>query len=115
MSESADRKSRDATFVAFILDQLGGDVRARAMFGGHGLYRGEVFFAIISAGRFYLRTEPVHRAEFERRGMAPFRPGNSAAMIRYWEVPPEVLDDAIQLRGWAERAIASERTPSFRG
>ena len=38
----------DPSFRDFVLDQLAelGEVHCRAMFGGHGLYHGETFFAI---------------------------------------------------------------------
>jgi hypothetical protein len=39
----------DDSFKEFVLDQLGAlpELRARAMFGAHGLYSGEHFFGIL--------------------------------------------------------------------
>ena len=41
--------ARHSEFVEFVLELLTpvGAVRARAMFGGFGIYRGDTFFAII--------------------------------------------------------------------
>ena len=41
-----------------------GPVRARAMFGGYGLYRGNVFFGIIFKGRLYFRTDAATRLDY---------------------------------------------------
>ena len=48
----------DASFIAFVLDQLSAlpDVRARAMFGAHGLYQGKHFFAILDEGLLPFQT-----------------------------------------------------------
>ncbi|MBI4602298.1 MAG: TfoX/Sxy family protein [Planctomycetes bacterium] len=52
-------------FLNFVLDQLGSltGVRARAMFGGHGLYRGDVFFGIVFRGALYLKDEVARLPE----------------------------------------------------
>ena len=92
------------SFRNHVLDQLGGGVDCRAMFGGHGLYRGAAFFGILFKGRFYLRTSPRTRKEFVDRGMKPFRPNARQTLKSYYEVPPDVLENRDLLRRWAERA-----------
>jgi DNA transformation protein and related proteins len=106
---------KDATFVEFVLEQLGvlDGVSARAMFGGHGLYRKSVFFGIVHRGRLYFRVSDDTRAEYEARGMKPFRPNPRQRMQRYYEVPVEVLEDRSELARWAERS-ASARPPKRR-
>ncbi|MGA3265418.1 MAG: TfoX/Sxy family protein [Verrucomicrobiota bacterium] len=49
----------DDSFKEFVLDQLSTlpDVRARAMFGAHGLYQGGHFFAILDEGRLFFKTD----------------------------------------------------------
>ena len=44
----------DDSFKEFVLDQLGAlpDVRAKAMFGSHGIYSGETFFGILDEVSF---------------------------------------------------------------
>jgi len=94
----------DDSFRDFVLEQLGGGVACRAMFGGHGLYRDGAFFGILFKGRLYLRTSPITRKEFVRRGMKPFRPSARQTLRSYYEVPADVLEDRESLRRWAERA-----------
>ena len=99
----------DHTFLAFVLDQLRGlrGVESRAMFGGHGLYEGSVFFAIIHRGRLYFCVSDTTRPDYEARGMAPFRPGSRQTMKRYYEVPAEVLEDAAEAVRWARPAVSA--------
>ena len=63
--------------LAFVLDQLAGlgDLRAKRMFGGVGLYCGERFFALIDDGVLYLKVDDLTRARYTRRRLKPFSPG----------------------------------------
>ncbi len=101
---------KDDSFRTFVLDQLSADgaVRCRAMFGGHGLYRGNVFFGIIHKGRLYFKTDDRTRPLFEERGMAPFRPGPRQVLKSHYEVPPEVLESRPQLADWARAAVRAK-------
>src|SRR5271170_5903973 len=49
----------DDSFKEFVLDQLGAlpELRARAMFGAHGLYAGDKFFGILDEGRLFFKTD----------------------------------------------------------
>ena len=100
----------DASFIAFVLDQLRAlpDVRARAMFGAHGLYQGEHFFAILDQGRLFFKTDAASQADYAARGMPPFtfQLDGRAITMQYHEVPPDVLENAEELVTWARRAIA---------
>ena len=100
------------TFKSFVLDQLSSlrELQAKAMFGGLGLYCGDQFFGILLGGRLYFKTDAVSRAEYVRRAMPPLtyeKRGRKLSM-RYYEVPPDVLEDRAELVVWAERAICSE-------
>lgn len=97
------------SFVEYVVDQLRrlGEVEAKAMFGGHGLYCGGAFFAIIADGRLYFKTDAVSRRGYEGRGMGPFRPNPKQTLKTYYEVPVEVLEDDEELAAWAERALAA--------
>ena len=44
------------------------------MFGGVGIYAGELFFALIADDTVYFKVDQSNRPEFEARGMGPFRP-----------------------------------------
>lgn len=98
-------------FVLYVSEQLQSwaPVSAQRLFGGHGIYRGAVMFAIVSRDTLYFRTDAVNRPDFEAAGMAAFRVGGPHRRISlsYHEVPAEVLEDAEQLSHWAEGAFAA--------
>ena len=101
------------TFRAFVLEQLGRclpSIRARNMFGGVGIYAGELFFALIADDTLYLKTDEVTRPEFERRGLGPFRPyGEQGEVMQYYRVGEDLLEDADELRAWVEQAVEVAR------
>ena len=104
------------SFVAFVLEQLSAvdGLVCRAMFGGHGLYRGATFFGIVSVGRLYLKTDASTSADYTRRGMQPFRPSDKQVLKTYYEVPADVLESRDELLRWAEaaaRAAGRGRNP----
>ncbi len=74
------------------------------MFGGQGLYHGEIFFGIIHDGRLYFKTDGESRKEYVERGMEPFRPSEKQTLTSYYEVPVEILEDDEALTLWALRA-----------
>ena len=99
----------DNSFKDFVLDQLAAlpGLRARTMFGGHGLYQGERFFGILMAGRIYFKTNDQTRSEYLKRGMGPFiyEKARQTTTMNYYEVPPDVIEDREQLVRWADEAI----------
>ena len=99
----------DDSFKDFVLDQLSAlpDVRARAMFGAHGLYQGNHFFGILDEGRLFFKTNTQSQEEYLRRGMEPFTYESKGRRLTmsYHEVPPEVLENRVELVAWARQAI----------
>jgi DNA transformation protein len=99
-----------AGFRSFVLEQLGRvvrEVRDRSMFGGVGIYSGEVFFALIDDDTLYFKVDESTRPDFESRNMEPFRPyGPEGEVMQYYCVPGELLEDAETLGDWAQKAIA---------
>lgn len=93
-------------FTDFVLDQLSGlnGVTCRAMFGGHGLYCGRVFFGIVHKGRLYFKTNATTAPRYREREMTPFRPSAKQALNSYYEVPVDILENAEELTIWAQQA-----------
>jgi DNA transformation protein len=92
----------------FVLEQMAGagPVRARAMFGGHGLYLGGRFFGIIWHDTLYLKVDDATRPRYEAAGMEPFRPTRGRpTTMKYYEVPADVLEDADTLAQWTADAV----------
>src|SRR6266436_3865550 len=99
-----------ASFRGFVLEQLRRVVprgRARSMFGGFGIYAGELFFALIANDAVYFKVDDSNRPDFEKLGMKPFQPyGVGSEAMKYYQVPEDLLEDPDGLRPWAEKSIA---------
>ena len=95
-------------YLGYLLEQLEelGPVRARAMFGGHGLYLDGRIFAIVVDDTLYLKADPVSRGLFEERGLSRFsyRRRGKTCYMSYYEPPEEALEDGETLRHWARVA-----------
>ena len=110
------------SFIAFVVDQLAacGPITPKRMFGGVGLYAGDVFFAVLAGDLLYLKVDDSNRGDFQAAGAGPFKPyGSAGETMQYYEVPVAVLEDADELARWARKAIrvaelkrSSKRTKS---
>ena len=97
-------------YLQYVLDQLAGlqDATSRSMFGGAGLYCGELFFGLIASDdTLYFRVDDDNRPDYEALGMARFRPYKDKPHMsfNYYEVPPRVLENAVELVTWARRSL----------
>lgn len=102
---------RSDDFDAWVLDQLKRlpDISARPMFGGRGLYVGDLFFGILHDGRLYFHTDERTRPGYVDAGSQAFQPNPRQRLERYYEVPAEVLEDAERLTTWAVAAILTRK------
>jgi len=97
------------SFLAFVLEQLEGikGLTHRRMFGGVGLYGGDVFFAVIDNDTLFFKVDGTLRERYTRRGMPPFAPiPGKPPMLGYYQVPADVLEDAGALCRWAADSVA---------
>jgi DNA transformation protein len=94
-------------FVLYQLEELG-DVVPRSMFGGVGLYRGDLFFGILAGDVLYLKVDDETRAACEAADSRPFKPyGDRAGTMQYYSVPVSVLESAPEVTRWARRALGA--------
>ncbi len=102
--------ANDTAFLDFVLDQLGEvpALKGRAMFGGHGLYAGEIFFGLVYKDRLYFKTDEASRRWYEERGMGYFQPNPRQRSKLYYEVPPDALESKDELLQLADEAIAAQ-------
>jgi DNA transformation protein len=99
--------STDESFKDFVLDQLQdvNGVEARPMFGGHGLYKDEIFFGIVHKGKLFFKVDESTVGEYRKRKMKPFRPNAKQTLRSYYYVPLDILEDNERLCEWAVKAI----------
>ncbi len=97
-------------YLGYVLDLLAGfgAVVSRRMFGGAGLYRDGMMFALIADDVLYFRVDDTNRADYEAANRGPFRPyRDRKTVLPYYEVPVEVVEDRAELAAWAEKACAA--------
>ncbi|HEY4136733.1 MAG TPA: TfoX/Sxy family protein [Alphaproteobacteria bacterium] len=103
----------DSKFVDRVLALLtpNGDVRARPMFGGHGVYLDGMMFALIARDRLYFKTDAETRPRFVRTGSKPFgfMRGSREMVTSYYEAPPRTMNSARAIMPWVELATIAAR------
>ncbi len=96
-------------FVAHVLDLLAPlrGVTARKMFGGYGIYRGGVMFALVADDVLYFKVDDRNRRIFERAGTKPFVYDGKAKPVKmsYWETPADAFDDSAAMLDLARGAL----------
>src|SRR5690606_3263961 len=86
-----------------------GRISSRAIFGGVGVFIDERLLAIVMGEKLYLHTDKSNLDDYLARGMQQFKPYPNAFDLTtdHHEVPPEIVNDAEQLRIWGERALTA--------
>jgi TfoX/Sxy family transcriptional regulator of competence genes len=87
-------------------------LRIRRMFGGAGVYSGEVLFAILADDAFYLRADAADRVDFERLGpgRAKVSTGCCRAMATpAWTIWQRSSGHCATGSGWTSRFTPSMR------
>ncbi len=98
-------------FVELVLESLRafGPVTTRRMFGGWGIYREGVFFALIADDTLYFKSDDETRAQFERASPGPFTFEKKGERIvtHYYAVPEDAFEDADVMAKWARLGYAA--------
>lgn len=87
-----------------------GPVRAKRMFGGHGLYIDEVFVAIVIREVLYLKVDDSTRPRFEAAGSVAFEyttATGARGVMSYFSAPAEAMEAPSAMLDWARLAMAS--------
>ena len=84
------------------------------MFGGVGLYAGDLFFALLAGDVLYLKADDSTRGALETAGARPFQPypdrPRGKGTMKYYSVPAAILEDRDALISWARQSVAVART-----
>ena len=109
-------------YRAFLLElfEAFGPVSVRPMFGGAGIFAGEVMFGLVSDERVYLKTDETTRIDFDREGAQPFTFVKTKTGERietaYLALPDRLYDERDEAAEWARRAheVAVRKSKSKR-
>jgi DNA transformation protein len=96
-------------FAAHCAELLGklGPVRIKRMFGGHGFYVDEVFVALASDDRLYLKVDAQTRPRFEAAGCEPFVYDSAGKQVSlgYWTAPDDAMESPALMLPWTRLAM----------
>ncbi|MEM1293854.1 MAG: TfoX/Sxy family protein [Verrucomicrobiota bacterium] len=97
----------DQAFAEHVIELMGdfGEVSAKRMFGGHGIFREGLMFALIADGQLYLKVDPENQVEFERRDLEPFtyQRKDREMQLSYFSCPDEAFQSSGAMWPWADR------------
>ena len=86
-----------------------GPVRIRRMFGGAGVYAGDVMFGLIDDETLYLKADEALKAELRAVGSVGWvysRAPGKWEETSYWRLPEAALDDPDAAVAWARKSLA---------
>ena len=94
-------------YRTYIVEQLAAlpALSTRRMFGGIGLYSDALFFALIDDDVLFFKVDDSNRDDYVSRGMKAFMPFPGQPSLGYFQVPPDVIDEAEELTRWARRSV----------
>ena len=103
--------AKQSEYVIFLLEQLAdfGEVEAKSMFGGYGLYHDGLMFGLVADDELYLKVDAQSEPEFLELGLEPFcyeKNGRSSKMS-YYRPPDGALDAAFEICEWARKGLAA--------
>ena len=101
---------KDAGMVQFLLEQLDDErVTARAMFGGHGIYRSGHMFALVYDDVVYMKVSDDEAKASER---PPFRPRPNQTFRSFRAITADELENRAALTSLVENAHRAATTRS---
>ena len=103
--------STSAEFLEFLTEQMAGfgPVSVRRMFGGAGIFRDGLMFALIINEVLYFKADETTKGDFEAEGLSPFTYATKReprTVMSYWRAPSRCLDDPDEMNEWCRRAYA---------
>jgi DNA transformation protein len=101
-------------FVEYITEMLEpfGNIKARKMFGGYGIYKNMLMFALISDDELYFKADLETAKYFKSQDLEPFTYQAKGKLITlsYYKIPPEIIEDAEIFAKYFDMAYNSALT-----
>lgn len=103
--------NEEKEFVTYVVDlmQSIGPVRAKGMFGGHGIFLEGLMFGLIADSVLYLKANKETENEFKARGLEAFTYNKKGEEFKmsYYQAPEEALEDVDEMNSWANKAYGA--------
>ena len=83
-------------------------IKARSMFGGYGIFSGEIMFALIVQGQLHLRAGQDNEATFQAAQLKPYvyRKKGFPVITKHYAIPTDWWDDKNALLTQAKIALS---------
>lgn len=99
-----------AEFKEYILEHIAPilPIKTTRFFGGVGITYNNVQFGMVIGNNLYFVVDDSTRVKYVQAGMQAFSYLTKKGRVqvrRYYELPEEILTDAVQLQIWALEAI----------
>jgi DNA transformation protein len=100
-------------FMDYALELVAGlgKVESKRMFGGAGLYRNGVMFALLDDDVLYFRVDDMLQADLKAQGSVPWvysmKRDGAVRDMGYWRMPETAADDPDEAVALAKRAYAA--------
>jgi len=100
-------------FTDYALELLAGvgRVETRRMFGGAGLFRDGVMFALLDDGVICVRVDDALQADLLAQGSVPWvysmKRDGAVSDMGYWRLPETAADDPVEAIAMGKRAHAA--------
>jgi DNA transformation protein len=95
-------------YANFILDLFAdyGSITLRAMFGGYGVYKNSVIFALVADDEIYFKVNKDNMHQYVTRGSEAFSYERKGKIIKmsYWKLPIEILESSEELKNWIDQS-----------
>jgi len=109
------KKSEFVEYLLEILEPFAG-VTAKSMFGGYGVFKEGLMFALVADDTLYFKVDDFNRFEFERLNLGPFiyMKGDKPMPMSYYKAPESALDNSEEMVRWAlaRYELANLRLPA---
>jgi DNA transformation protein len=84
-------------FAQYITEMLEpfGNIKTRKMFGGYGIYKDGLMFALISDSELYFKADLETARYFKSQNLEPFTYQAKGKLIAlsYYKISPEIIED----------------------
>ena len=77
------------------------------MFGGWGIYKNGIIFALIAEGVLYFKVHDGNRQKFIEAESKPFtyEKKEKVTQIGYWVLPESVMNDRAEVEKWMQDSL----------
>lgn len=98
-------------FHEYIMHEVFGGIPgiiSKRMFGGYGIYKDGIIFAIIAEGTLYFKVGEANKKDFDEHGAQAFRylsKNRKEVTMSYRELPAEIIEDKDEIAMWVTKAV----------